>query len=944
MNSKLEDDQDELLDYMETLLEEVDNVSKNFEDSILHQPLFKHQENDPNSVAPEINDKDEADNTEGVKTVDTPKERIVLQVQGVQRGKDVTNVLTKEKPTSVSGSCKPFVAHNQQNESKAEVHSSTIEAYSPNSIFNKELKTISTTGFDSMYRNSVSSPAISSFSSGLKTLSTTGFDSVHKTFLPSPAVVNTNKTTKDVTDCSIGQSDTSRTLVVSDNESVDCSVKRSWKTEKNEICKSPRSKMHHSSLSKQEASSLMTDSEHESMKETSKGVKTMSSTGFESQSVYKTADSVLVSKATSVDHEHSDISGNVNIEDDSDESNIKRDWMNERKIKHGTRNTKPCYVNEIKEKTSDEITHLCGNKDRKEKRVLTVAETSEDSTDTIQDLDNYSSFIVTEDDSEMTVVVNQKEDKAAVRDTEPEIKLGNKIVANCLLKKRKRNSSLTDKEITPKQKKTLFNPQYSSNKRVLSPIKDVKEKNNNIFNPTDSEKTPIILSKFGCFDPISDTVQSCSTPVNIIQSEKDKLKAKKSIFRFDRIKTDNEASDSDGSVISKGSNFDDVDELISEITAICEEGLNRDNDYSVVEDDFDKENQISKIDVKELISEIESEFESTLKAEKENSESILREESESKHLVLQTDTESEMPENKDIANTSRDKEQLNTTSSPDLSESQKKSGRFKNVTAVVSTVDIVVDEDYVEDENDVLGLDDLDDDDGYIDEEALATLSKTVLAESTESKMDKTMTDKDSKKVDVKDAENKENNNSVKLFIDVVDAKSTAKEIVAVNISEPKKKEAKPTPSYSKKSFQPDLSDLKLMKYFDTAACRLEDNSTEMKAARQRWKSHGVPNPDINLTVATTFRKHFMSLGKMSPIGELEGEKICCTDLQFGLQEYNGVQFSSLEMTVERLHHQRTVLENMHYEAVYRLRTQMTEDIDLMKERHGREINHLRHR
>ena len=636
-----------------------------------------------------------------------------------------------------------------------------------------------------------------------------------------------------------------------------------------------------------------------------------------------------------------------------------------------------------------------------------------------------------------------------------------------VLKKRKRGLS-------------LFDPQYAN--KILSPINAQHEDKHSDSIHVCTEDTPSILSKYVHRDNKS---TCCSTPI-IHTSEKDKLKAKKSILKFDGIRTEKQLSDL--SSVYDTSNVEDLDELIREITAICDEGLNRDNDCTIVESEIDK-HKISEIDIDELINSeivyIESEMNDTLVAEEDVDEET--------HKM--TENKAEMLET------------TNAVKSSNSSAERKELGRFKDVTAVVSFIEIVEDEDSGENE-DLLGLDNMDDSDGYIDEDALKVLSKsgivpdmphkdkTVIAvndkniaaenikqtkdtnivndkiiatenikqtKDTNSVNDKTIAAKNIKQTKdthiVNDktiaAENIKQTKDTNIVNDKTIATENIKQtkdtnivndktIAAKNIKQTKDtiivndktiaaeniKQTKDTNSVNDKTIaaenikqtqdsnsvndktiaaenikqtkdtnsnkgveffkstdkstvkqpmpqirnvkentksninnatsmaknqekfkkttkpkNPDMFDLKIMKYFDTSRCRLQDDSVEMHAARLRWRSTGVPDPETNLTVATAVRKQCLSIRQKLPTLHLEGKQICCMNLyENEMSNVRKVDCTPVDDVLHRLNTQRQRLEKMHYNAVHDIRSQMETDMEAMKAKHNRECSHLHHR
>ena len=143
----------------------------------------------------------------------------------------------------------------------------------------------------------------------------------------------------------------------------------------------------------------------------------------------------------------------------------------------------------------------------------------------------------------------------------------------------------------------------------------------------------------------------------------------------------------------------------------------------------------------------------------------------------------------------------------------------------------------------------------------------------------------------------------------------------------------------------PDMFDLKIMKYFDTSRCRLQDDSVEMHAARLRWRSTGVPDPETNLTVATAVRKQCLSIRQKLPTLHLEGKQICCMNLyENEMSNVRTVDCTPVDDVLHRLNTQRQRLEKMHYNAVHDIRSQMVTDMEAMKAKHNRECSHLHHR
>ncbi|WAR07827.1 hypothetical protein MAR_017785 [Mya arenaria] len=85
-----------------------------------------------------------------------------------------------------------------------------------------------------------------------------------------------------------------------------------------------------------------------------------------------------------------------------------------------------------------------------------------------------------------------------------------------------------------------------------------------------------------------------------------------------------------------------------------------------------------------------------------------------------------------------------------------------------------------------------------------------------------------------------------------------------------------------------------------------------------------------------------MDDGHVSPVGLLEGERLCCLDLaEFEQPDHH---MTTVAEVLSRLHRQRDVQDCMRYNALRDLRAQMKQDLDNMIHQHSLEFKNLKQR
>lgn len=142
---------------------------------------------------------------------------------------------------------------------------------------------------------------------------------------------------------------------------------------------------------------------------------------------------------------------------------------------------------------------------------------------------------------------------------------------------------------------------------------------------------------------------------------------------------------------------------------------------------------------------------------------------------------------------------------------------------------------------------------------------------------------------------------------------------------------------------------------FDTSIYRKRENTAIERDICRRWGTHGSTDPDLNLTVSTTKRGKLAMAGEIPSAGFLEGDRVVCTNLYeeeiISKFSNNGktdgqsdLCFMKLENLLAKLHYQKNVLENMKKQSISNLRNKLECETNGMERRHCDEMNALKYR
>lgn len=536
-------------------------------------------------------------------------------------------------------------------------------------------------------------------------------------------------------------------------------------------------------------------------------------------------------------------------------------------------------------------------------------------------------------------------------------------------------------ENTPKRHK-IFDTESQ-----LSPILCASDEKCRKF---DSAETPQIESKF----TFTDTGVCSSTPVAKTPGKSDAgpdVKSSKSKFNKKlKLKIENDdVKSEDGSDFSCFSDIGNLeedrektfDELIDDITHLIEDSADSSDElYSEAMDGEESKQCFSKINVEDLItdSELESKTvnhsvivvssfeESGLKTKSKSSDQTVVEnsaaddtlkENDKTLIELDVDVNKNLHENLKRKITDRQVDSADNRYNDERvmnlnDSSKKKSGRFQAEVTLIRIEDgqdsqrIQDEEDVFENDGaDVLNLDDYDDEEGYIDAKDLekSHLRKDInlnlqAEEKTEIVKPQTET------VSLLKAENDENKVDVVMPMKPSSLdKQTSENSTCIN---------KATGEHQKK--EGDRNFLKFAPYDDKVYRKEVECEFEYKVC-QIWGTSHPPNPDVNLTVATTYRNQCNVTDLKTHVGFLEGEKVVCTHLyedeilskfeNYGQTDgQSKLCCMSVETVLEKLYHQTNIIEDMHKTNLMMIQQDTQWKLNQMHSRFLQEENDLKER
>lgn len=594
----------------------------------------------------------------------------------------------------------------------------------------------------------------------------------------------------------------------------------------------------------------------------------------------------------------------------------------------------------------------------------------------VKNLANYSSFIDSskEDGECSTTSFEEDELETTIKAVSPE-KASQKCSENdksviTRFPKKDLQRDLTGLNICRKRKRSLFGENESTPKRrhlfvtedLLSPISCCSaDKRKNVI---EVEETPIINCKFSlqadnvCSSTPVTTEQKyiipastqCSTPIAASHSKKHKHVAKKEILKTDV------SSDSDSEFITLNraeiTNEKDqtVEEIIAEITQLCEDSNENLKTETENVTNFDK--SLSKIEVNNLINEWKTRSSCECSSESSNSDfdKTLTEKVQDDNQSKDTDhTHSDLG-NLTVVTAESALKKKETGKTKD--KTADRDGRFKAEVTVCRIegedgnetnrehldMDICdCDEGEIQYGDDLLKLNDYDDE-GFVDENILENSHLTKRVQPTvKNKDDKNDKGKEGISNDTSEGKGKKTVENVRSVFNLVQSLQ------------------KQTENENKVDANKNL--VRGLDYaaFDSSIYRKKDNTAIEREVCRHWGTDGSADPDLNLTVATTKRNKCRKMGQELEAGILEGDKVVCTNLyeneimatfkQYGKTDgQSDLFYMSLENLLAKLYHQKEILNNRNKQTLINLRHEIILQLEQTKARHSMELTALKQR